>query len=414
MIGLNRRIIMVIVVVSLGVLIGLGSLPGEEAPGVVDEGPDYTVTLGFISATQHGLPQDTFLIRLAENDINEYCVENGIQWRFHFKITCADGQAQNAHDLTREFAENGTKLVGGYAWSSFLCSGARTTASDFNMTLISISSTSPIMAIPDTAFRLCPHDLKQVEPLLVMLSDFDVQSIIIIQRGDAWADGIVDEFQSRYSGTIVKTIRYPGEATELGTYFERAQTAYLEYNSTEKPSILLVSFTEASSALAQLSEYPTLYNMTWFGTDGTVNDQMILDEAGEQASKVGLLSPKLGTQALGPDFLEMNNLYKAEFGYGMDFYQANVYDCCWLMAHLVINTNTTGGATLQSSILEVASNHSGITGALSLDENGDRIYAPYTIWGYFAIDGGFASRECGYYDPVNGVITWDINLVKIK
>ncbi|TFH12057.1 hypothetical protein E4H04_13540, partial [Candidatus Bathyarchaeota archaeon] len=161
---MNRKIVLIIVAVSTLGLIGLGSFPADDLE-VISYAPDYNVTLGYIATTEHSLPEDRFLIALAENNINEYCQSNNIQWRFHFMIKCAEGQAQIAHDLTREFAENGTRLVGGYGWSSFLCSGARTIAKDYNMSLISISSTSPIMAVPDTAFRLCPTDLGQVDPI---------------------------------------------------------------------------------------------------------------------------------------------------------------------------------------------------------------------------------------------------------
>ncbi len=83
------------------------------------------------------------------------------------------------------------------------------------------------------------------------------------------------------------------------------------------------------------------------------------------------------------------------------------------MAQLVIDTDTTDGATLQSCIFEVAANHIGITGNLSLDENGDRIYAPYTIWGYFEIDDEFDSKECGFYGPETESIICDNKLIEI-
>jgi len=409
---MNQRTVLIIVAVSIITLSGLGLLPNEETEEV-PEVPDYNVTLGFISATDRDLPRDTFLINLAENEINEYCIENGIKWRFNFNITCAEGQAQNAHDFTKGFAEDGVKLVGGYRWSSFLCSGARAIAADYTMTLFSIGSTSPLMAIPDTAFRLCPHDLKQVEPIIAMLSDFDVSSVIIIQRGDAWADGIVDEFKSMYSGTIVETIRYPAEITDLSAYLDKAQDAYSEYGSTEKPQVFLVSFSEGVSALAQLQDFPGLYNLTWFGTEGSADNIWYLEDAGEQSAQVKLLGPRLEVQTLTPDYARINELYWEEFNIDMDFYQANAYDCCWLMANLVIDTDSTDGFTLQSSVLEIAANHTGITGNLSLDENGDRVYAPYSIWGYFDVNGEYVSRVCGFYDPENDKITWDDSLIEI-
>lgn len=395
-------------------LFGLGYIQPEEAPTVTEEIPEYNVTLGYIAGTSRVLPMDEFLVSLAEADINEYCEDNGIQWRFNFDIRCALGQAQKAHDYTAEFAEMGVKLVGGYAWSSFLCSGSRKIAQENNMTLVSVASTSPIMAIPDTAFRLANHDLKQVDPILAVFDSFNVSSVIIIQRGDAWGDGIVEELKSKYNGTIIETIRYPGETTEFTHYLELASEAYYEYNSSDKPNVLLISFMEVEALLRLAPDFPWLFNMTWFGADSLADSDRICNEAGMYAAQVKLLCPKQTLNRDDPGYIRINQLYRQEFDVDMEFYTANIYDCCWLMAYCVIDTNSTEGITLQSSILEVASNHSGITGDLSLDENGDRAYGQYSVWGYFEEDGTYISRDCGLYDSHIGVVHWDSRFVEIN
>ncbi|MBD3172023.1 hypothetical protein GF326_06090 [Candidatus Bathyarchaeota archaeon] len=150
----------------------------------------YNTTLGYIATTEGMLPFETFLVNQAEYDINNYCVREDIPWRLYFQIECAEGQAQNAFDLTQQFADKDIQLVGGYGWSSFLCSGARKIAKENNMTLLSKGSTSPLMATPDNAFRLCVNDLKQVDPILSMFDDFGYESVLIISREDAWADGL--------------------------------------------------------------------------------------------------------------------------------------------------------------------------------------------------------------------------------
>ena len=91
----------------------------------------------------------------------------------------------------------------------------------------------------------------------------------------------------------------------------------------------------------------------------------------------------------------------------MDFYQANVYDCCWLMAYCIIDFKSTDGVTIQSSILEVASKYQGITGDLSLDSNGDREFASYALYGYFNVNGTYVSEKCGFYQQDTDQIIWD-------
>jgi len=411
---LNARFIMLFVVLAILGIIGFRSIPVDEVPEVTLDAPYYNVTLGYIAATQNDLPEDEYLISLAENDINEYCEDNDIIWRFHFDVKCAEGQPQNAHDFTGEFAEDGVKLVGGYAWSSFLCGGARKNAHANNMTLVSVASTSPLIAIPDSTFRLCHHDLRQVNPILAIMDDHNVSSVIIIYRGDHWGDLIVDELKSKYTSTIVEKIRYPAETTEFAHYLEMAEAAYLGYNGSDKPHVLLISFNEAASLLTQASDFPVLFNTTWLGADSIADSRHIREDSGEYAAQVSLYSPKQAVYSSDPDYSTINRFYREEFSEDMDFYKSNVYDCCWLMAYCVIDTNTTDGVTIQSSILEVASNHTGITGDLSLDENGDRVYVPYAVWGYFEVDGEYVSRECGLYTSQSGMINWDTDLVEIK
>lgn len=404
--ALDRRIIYSIVLLGLLAVAVLSYQPIEEMP-VETEPFNYNVTLGYIASTKSSLPVETYMVSLAETDINEYCIENDIPWRFRFEIECAEGQAQHAFDYTQDFADNDILLVGGYGWSSFLCSGARKIAAEHNMTLVSMGSTSPLFAIHDNAFRLCVNDFRLAEPICVMLDNCGYNSVVVIQRGDGWADGIVDIFNDRYTGDIIKTIRYPPETYEDFThYLDEAESQLSEYNGTGKPCVLLVAFSEASQLLNQITEYPLLLNTTWFGTDGTVECLQIIDDAGQPASEVKLYCPMQAPDPSNQWYQEINAEYKTQYIVDMPSREALTYDCCWLMAHCVIDTNTTDGPTILNSIIDVSRNHNGITGDLSLDEYGDRANYSYAIYRYIESDGLYGSERCGFYRGDTGKIEW--------
>lgn len=406
MIALDRRIIYSIVLLGLLAFAVFSYQPVEELP-VEPEPFNYNVTLGYIASTKSSLPVETYMVSLAETDINEYCAENNIPWRFRFEIECAEGQAQNAFDYTQKFADNDILLVGGYGWSSFLCSGARKIAAENNMTLVSMGSTSPHFTIKDNAFRLCVNDFRLAEPICVMLDDFEYSSVVVIQRGDAWGDGIVGVFIDHYTGTVIRNVRYPGETYEDFTHsLDLAESALSEYNGTDKPCVLLVAFSEASQLLNQSTEYPLLLNTTWFGSDGTVDCLQIIDDAGQPASMVKLYSPMQAPVPSNPWYQEINTEYKTKYFVDMSSRDAMVYDCCWLMAHCVIDVNSTDGQKILDSIIEVSRNHGGITGDLSLDENGDRANYSYAIYRYIETDGVYGSERCGFYQGETGEIEW--------
>ena len=400
---MNRRIVV------FGVAVSLLAIIGFIRPEVVNPEPElfnFNVTLGYIATTTQDQPKDAFLVSLAEKDINDYCVSNQIPWRFNIQVECAEGQAQKAFNLTQRFADDGVFLVGGYGWSSFLCSGARTIAKENNMTLVSVGSTSPLFTLQDNAFRLCPTDLQQVDAINAMISDFEYTSVIIIQRGDSWGDLIVEAFKNSFKGEIVHKVRYPAEAISFKTQLEEIEAIYQSYTGQSKPCVLLVTFSEAGYFLNETLDYPDLLNTTWFGTDGTADSDFIIEYGGEPLANVHLYSPAQFTDQENEWYQEINQQYKAIYMHDMQLSRANTYDCCWLMAHSIIDTNSTDPEKILTSIIDVSANHRGITGDISLDNNGDRIHGTYAIYGYFEEDEKITSELCGFYINENNEITW--------
>ncbi len=404
MIGLDRRITLTLVLLGL---LGAALLSHQQEPEIEEqpEKTSYNVTLGYLAAKDSSLPVETFMVSLATEDINRYCMENGAPWRFNFRIRYAEGQSQRAFEMTQLYADEGIMLVGGYQWSSFLCSGSRKIAAENNMTLISVGSTSPLLIMEDNVFRLSLNDLRLVDPVTALMDEFGYDSVVIIQRGDAWADNIVKAFTEVYNGEIIGTIRYPGDTQKDFThYLDKADTLIREGDNAT--CVILVTFTEAKRLLNQTTDYPMLLNRTWFGTDGTANIHNLEGEAAMVASTIGLYSPFITPYPENERYQEINTRYRDKYNGNMTHFEANVYDCCWLMAHLVLDANTTDAPTILDSINETSRNHMGITGDMSLDENGDRLNYPYAVYGYILDDGVCNPELLGYYLPATSEIMW--------
>jgi ABC-type branched-subunit amino acid transport system substrate-binding protein len=52
------------------------------------------------------------------------------------------------------------------------------------MVIISPSSTSPLLALNDSVFRLAPSDLHQARVIARMLESKGVEAVVILERGD--------------------------------------------------------------------------------------------------------------------------------------------------------------------------------------------------------------------------------------
>jgi len=412
---MDRRLVLGLVFIGL-VSIALVSAPGEKTVTELLEVPDYNFTIGVMSVTEQGDPYYRYLGNLAITEINQYCVDSGLEYRFQASHSCSNSQAQVTQDKTQRFHEEGINLVVGYGWSSQFCAGLNGYGEENGMTLISIGSTSPIGCCRkiDHGFRLFPYDGLQAEPLAASIMDMGYTNLIIIARSDSWADHIIKNFEpvyTRLGGRIQNVLEYPGE-TVNESFKIYAKTLNNEYNSTGYPdstAILAISFSEIGGMLNEVAEYPKLLNVTWFGSDATANILPLPGESEEIASTVKMVSP-LVTIRESSKYHKINTDFELKFDMPLSLALANVYDGVWLMALSVIETGSDNATDIASVLPIVAAEYDGLSGSIGFDEYGDRLPLDYKYWGVFEVDGMFVNKVCGYYNQTTGAIEWN-NLI---
>ena len=123
-----------------------------------------------------------------------------------------------------------------------------------------------------------------------MLLSMGITRALVIQRDDDWGYGIYDAFMAEYTsegGTIIAYEHYPPDETDFTTYLKSAEDA-----ATGAPDegILMLSYDEGATIITQAEAYDTIYNLVWFGSDGSAMSGKILDEAPGQASHLKLYS----------------------------------------------------------------------------------------------------------------------------
>lgn len=156
------------------------------------------VQIGDIASTRGELNNTKVLSDMAIADINGYMEENGHPYRFEAVAESADGQASVHLKKVKELHQNGVDLIVGGRWSS-QATGSLSYINKKDVLLLSPSSTLPSLAIADdNLFRLCPDDAKQAPVIADMLWSWGIEAVIVIQRGDVWADGIYDILEEEY------------------------------------------------------------------------------------------------------------------------------------------------------------------------------------------------------------------------
>ncbi len=359
------------------------------------------VQIGVMSPSNEMFSKYIYIAEIAQEKINFYCNQSGLNQQFEINVTNAISNPENAYEITKNYHKNGVNLIVGYGWNSHL-NASLEYAMENNMVLVSPSSNSPFFAQQDNCYRLLPDDQREASAIANIITNYGVDAIIILQRKCSWGKNFAESFLWEYranGGDVVDWISYSEEESDIKKSLERAQTSVfnsIQYRGNERVGILLIALDEASSLLVEAEQYSDLLNVTWFGTDITTLDPLILSNAGHIASNVTLLGP-VNTHIYNEDYLEINTLYYSEFGEPLDFTVANVYDGCWLYALSVIKAKSVNGMDVSRVIGDVASSHYGITRPLDVNGDGDRSWIRYYVYGYYEIKGKIVCLRAGRY-----------------
>jgi len=414
-----------IVLLVVGLVVGAGAgyflAPGGDGDGGGDGTPDVvvkaplegeTIQLGYVSSTTVGLETAVPLVQdIMQTDYNEYAEKLGFDVEFEYLIDDATGQAAVHLEKVQGYKSMDINVFIGGGWSS-QAQAALSYCNDNDMLMWSSSSTSPLLAIPDdNLLRMCPTDLVQAPAIAEMLWSHGIKAVVVIHRGDAWADGIYNILEPAYQekgGVILERIRYAGEATEFSNYLQTAEDtlseAVDEYGA-EHVGVEIISFAEFVVMMTQAEDYPTVYNSVWFGSDGTTLSQQACDDAPEQVTHLKVHS----TYAAPAESEKFDNLYdryyalvSQPFGY----YSACSYDIGWIIAETILHAQSTSALDVIPLQHETAYNNFGASGWNRLNEDGDRYGSNYQIWSYHYEGDVVVPYVSGLYEMVSGTVTW--------
>ena len=394
---LDKRVmipVFVLLVVLGGYLWYTSIYPGLEGP--------VLVTIGVASPTRE---DDNYeeIVLAAERDVNAYCEDQDTRYQFQFSVKYCDAQTSKALAVTREFKESGVSLVIGHAWSS-MCKASLQYVNENDVLLLSPASSSSTLSLPgDNLYRLTPPDTVQAWMCSEMLASLDYEAVVVLQRGDAWADAIYSALEKECAEKgveIIDRIRYGPEEQDYYTYLERANRSLLmgvETYGRKGVAVQLIGFSEAFVVLLQAQAYPALMETVWLGTEGSSDTLKVVDHAGEPASTVGLIGAVVAPPGWVVEGVEAPS-----------FFDAALYDCCWVYALSMLEADSTSATDVVEVLPRVASTYRGVTGICVLNENGDREMVDFALKGYSETSpGSYAFKEYGFYNSTTGQITWD-------
>jgi len=368
------------------------NLAGPKPPRSDSLTHGETIRIGFIASDTTALETaKPYLEQIIAPDLNEYAKSVGHDVNIEFLIDDAQGQANTHLEKIRGFHSIGVDLVIGGGWSS----QALTSLSYINsndMLLVSTTSTSPILAIPnDRLFRMCPSDNYIALYLADVMWAAGVKSIVIFQRGDSWGDGVVNQLIPLWTakgGKIASDkIRYAAEATDFASYLTVAdrlvKNAVAQYHGErQRVGVVILSFNEISVILKQVRNYSNIYNVHWWGSDGTAKSQRAMADAPEEANHIGIYN-LLSRETLTPLYKQLESKYVALTKQQYGTYNAYLYDAAFAIVKAVIETNSTDASKVSAAFPNICNKMYGASGWCRLDSAGDRAAPPCDVWGFY-------------------------------
>ncbi len=326
-------------------------------------------------------------VKLAVSDFNKHLEEIGESWTL--KLVSEDTLTSPvvALDKLTSLHAKGIDVVVGPQSSAELRLMKGYTDSN-GIVLISPSSTSPSLAIPDDGiFRLISDDTKQGPALAKLIEDSSIKVLVPVWRADTWGDGLhdslVDSFVKR-GGIVDDGIRYNTESPEFSAstslLAEKVQKYVDEYGS-EKVGVVIISFAEILQIMQSASAHEVLDDVMWFGSDGNTNeDKLIKDPIGLQFSNTVLFTT---TQAAVNDnsiTTHVSDHINEELGRTPNSYAYSSYDAAYIAGLSILQSKNTGEA-IKDIIPQVAETYSGAIGSTKLNAAGDLSQSDYAVWG---------------------------------
>lgn len=384
-----------------------------------------TVTIGALNDLSADLSSqgkgDLAAENLAITDVNAYVAAAGCN--LTFKLNNQDYKLDTPTALSQltTMASQGVQIVIG-PLNSGTAKGLIAYANSNHIVLLSPSSTSPALAIPnDYLFRTAPNDAAQGQADARMLLERGAKAVIIVNRDDTYGNGLANAtktFLTQDSPSVVikGPYKYDTATSDFSTIISQINTDYTTLSGqvgAANVAIFVVAFQELGTLLLQTQRsQPALLNtkLPWFGTDGDAQNTVLSNKTtGPVVSQVKLPSTLFNVvnNSKTNDFFARIKGTPAYAAIASNvFYSLEGYNDVWIAALSILSAGKNDGTAIHAVLPTVAANFYGLTGWEGLQSSGDRVPGSYQIWKVVASGSAYSWVLAGTWDYNTDTVTW--------
>jgi branched-chain amino acid transport system substrate-binding protein len=344
------------------------------------------------------------VVQMALDDLNSEVSRYGIKANFSLVIQDDKTSATEALTVVQTLAQAGVKVIIGPAASSQV-KAVKSFVDDNKIVIISPSSTSPTLAIPnDYIFRTVGSDAGQAKALASLVKSQDISKVIVFHRDDEYGIAFAEFFSREFEslGGSAVDIKYASGQSDYAS--EVAQLSSKARQEGVQAIVIITFDTDGVNILNHASNDAFLSSLRWFSGEGIHGAKGLTEGAIPLfISKTNLL----GTRPVfkeNPLYLDFKARYRAKVGSDPPVFSANLYDAVFLAGWSILKAGSYDGQAIKNVLPEVAKKYYGASGLGVFDEAGDKAFQDYSIWTVKLVEGRYEYVDIGAYS--GGTITW--------
>ncbi len=344
------------------------------------------------------------VLEMARDDLNSEMTKYGIKAKFTLVINDDKTDDTEALKSFQTLAQAGIKVVIGPAASSQV-KAVKSFVDDNKIVLITASSTSPTLAIPnDYIFRTVGSDAVQSKALAALVSSQGVKKVIVFHRNDEYGVAFANFFKKEFNATGGSSIAIQYASGQADYASEVAQLSSSAKQSGVE-GIVMISFdTDGVNIVDHAKDDAFLSSLKWFSSEGVQGATGLLSNS---IAQFILKTDYMGTRPVfkeNPLYKDFATRYKAKAGSNAPVFTANLYDAIFLAGWSIVRVGSASGAAIKSALPDVAKKYYGASGWCIFDDAGDKMYQDYSIWTVKLVNGTNQYVDIGGYSA--GTITW--------
>ncbi|MEL9914714.1 MAG: ABC transporter substrate-binding protein, partial [Thermoplasmatales archaeon] len=352
-------------------------------------------------------------IEMAQEEINTFLSKAGIPVKFTFLFEDTEQKADVSLAKVQSLAAKGVKVFVGFSSSSEI-RGPSAYLDTNKLIAISGSSTAPRGTIGKRwdegsyIFRVLPTCEFEGRALAKAFIELGFKKAAIITTKDAYSEAIEKSFIKNFQelgGEIVKTISYEYGVKTFAAEISVLEDALTKYSNNE--AALLANMWEDVALFLQevQARNSPLLNYVWFGTDCFAQSTIIIQEAGQTAAKVKLISVLFEAPhtEVYYNFVEK---FKRRTGQMPDIYAMAQYDAAWIAALSILTAGSLDTDKIREIVPVICSHYYGVTGNPTLLPTGDAAIMDVAFYKVSVIDGKPTWVDVGIYNSALDKLSW--------